>query len=564
MKKILTAIVFLILTVGCASVCAEDADRPKEPVFSVPGGFYDEPLTLELISPDGAEIRYTLDSTPPATMDSAFLYERPIPIANRDAEENTISAIRDITLNWYMPQQEPVQKATVVRAVCVGADGQVSDEVIQTYFIGRTESYYRTMDTISLVTDPANLFGDANGIFAIGNTYYEWKDSDDYEEYENPSDSRYPTNYNQRGREWERPACIQVFNQGKSVLDQHVGIRVKGNWTRANAQKSLNIYARKEYGKGKMKYDFFGGNCLDMNGSPITEFDRISLRSGGNDYQGVRFRDDLNQALMGQTNLGVQAKAVCILYINGEFWGMYSIQEKQDDHYLAAHYGVDKDNVTVIKCGKLEEGSEEILDEYRAFYDWALEADFSDPDDYAKLTETISTDELIDLFVGESYVGNYDFAILINNWIMWRVNEPDGTPYGDGKWHFLVYDTEYSLGLYDQLQTAYDFDYLNNMDIDASDLALPQLFFNLVMGSGDFCERFYDRYNELADTVYKYENVLPFIERMIEQQEKACLDTMTRFGITWNDYYGETWKIKDFFIQRREYALASLQSFCSD
>lgn len=560
MRTLPAILLTLLLILLCTTACGE----PAAPVFSQPGGFYDEQFFLEMTSPDGYEIRYTTDSTDPAAMSSALVYKAPVRVENTDAQPNTISAIRDITLEWFMPQQSPVPKCTVVRAVCVAPDGTAGAETMETYFIGRTETYYDKIDTISLVTDASNLFGSANGIFAIGYRFNDWKNSDQYEEYEHLSDSRYPTNYNQRGREWERPAVIQVFADGRNVFSQAIGIRVKGNFTRANAQKSLTFYARKEYGKGKMKYDFFDGKCLDMNGEPITEFDRVCIRSGGNDYAGVRFRDDLNQELMGKTNLAVQAKQPYLLYINGEFWGMYSMQEKEDKHYLAAHYGVDKDNVTVIKCGKLEDGTEEMLEQYRELYDRAVNTDLSDPDEYARLSEEMDLDGLIDLFVGESYVGNYDFAILINNWCIWRVNEPDGMPYGDGKWRFLVYDTEYSLGLYDQLTTAVDFDYLNNMDIDSTNLALPVLVFNLVMDNEEFRERFYERYIELADTVYKYENVLPIIERMMEQQQEACLDTMTRFGITWNDYYGEAGKIQEFFRRRREYALESLELFCSE
>ena len=562
MKKILIAECVFLLIAVLTAVPSLAADKPQAPVFSLPGGFYDSAVELELTSPDGFEIRYTTDATPPAAMATAYTYAGPVTVRNTDRQENTISAIRDITLEWYMPPQEPVPKATVVRAVCVSPDGQFSDEVLQTYFIGRTEVYYQKMNTISLITDPSDLFGSANGIFAIGNAFTEWAESDAYEEYEHLSDPRYPTNYNQRGRAWERPAYMQVFENGSSVLEQNIGIRVKGNFTRANAQKSLTLYARKEYGKGKMKYDFFGGRCLDMNGMPITEYDRVCLRSGGNDYAGVRFRDDLNQELMGQTRPGVQAKAPYILYINGEFWGMYSMQEKQDRHYLASHYGVDKNNVTIVKCGKLEEGSEDLFSSFRDFCVWAAEADFSDPEALARAEATVDLDGLIDLFVGQSYVCNYDFAILINNWIVWRVNEPDGSPFGDGKWRFLVYDTEYSLGLYDQLATAYDYDYLNNMNIDGEDPWLPPLFFSLVMGSGELCERFRARYTELADTVYLYENVTPIIDRTVEQQQEACLDTMKRFGITWNDYYGEAYRIREFFRLRREYALESLESFC--
>ena len=560
-KTILLLLVLALLLALPVFVCGE----PAAPVFSVPGGFYDEAFALEMTSPDGYEIRYTMDANDPAQITDPYIYMIPVAIKNTDAQPNTISAIREITLEWYMPPQEPVPKCTVVRAVCVAPDGTVSPETMETYFIGRTEPYYDSIDTISLVTEGSNLFGSANGIFAIGYRIEDWMKSDAFEEYDSLSDPRYPTNYNQRGREWERPATIQVFSDGRNVFSQDIGIRVKGNFTRANAQKSLTFYARKEYGKGKMKYDFFDGKCLDMNGEPITEFDRVCIRSGGNDYAGVRFRDDLNQELMGQTRLGVQTKRPYLLYINGEFWGMYSMQEKEDKHYVAAHYGVDKDNVTIIKCGKLEDGTEEMLEEYRELYNWAIEeADFSDPEDFARMEEAMDLDGLIDLFVGESYVCNYDFGMIINNWTLWRVNEPDGSPYGDGKWRFLVYDTEYSLGLYDQIPTQYDCDYLNQMDIDSTDLALPVLLFDLVMDNADFCERFYDRYNELADTVYSAENVLPIIDRMVAEQSEACLDTMKRFNITWNDYVGETAKIINFFNERREYALESLESFCAE
>jgi len=559
-----TYIIMLLILCAALMLCASAENTPSAPVFSLPGGFYDEAVSLEMTSPDGYEIRYTTDATDPARMKSAFTYRLPVTIENTDAQPNGISAKRDITLEWYMAPMYNVPKCTVVRAVCIAPDGTASAETAATYFIGRTEEYYSQMGTISLITEGVNLFGSVEGIFAIGQGYETWKNSDEYTQYTSPSDPRYPTNYNRRGRDWERPATIQVFKNGQQVLNQAIGIRVSGNYSRGNAQKSLTFYARKEYGKGKMKCDFFDGRCLDINGEPITEFDRVTIRNGGNDYAGVRFRDDLNQELMGQTNLSVQAKQPYIVYINGEFWGMYTMQEKEDKHYVASHFGVDKDNVTIIKCGKLEDGSEDVMEEYREFYEWALEADFSEPENYARFADTIDIDGFIDLFAGESYVSNYDFAVIVNNWSIWRVNEPDGSAYGDGKWRFMVYDTEYSLGLYDQLQTAYDYDYLNEMDIYNEELALPVLLFNIVMDNGEFRGRFYSRYVELMDTVYAYENVVPIIDRLVDTQQKACLDTMRRFSVTWNDYYGEVGKIKEFFTCRREYALESLESFCSD
>lgn len=561
---VMAAVLFLPCSGTGAFAEEETATKPSAPVFSVPGGFYDDPITLSMTSPEGNSIFYTLDCNDPAKTDYSFEYSFPFEIANTDHYVNGISSKREVTLEeWYYPPYEPVPKATVVRAVCIDEAGNVSDETVQTYFIHRTEDYYSTMNTISLVTEGSNLFGAVNGIYVVGEHFEEWRNSDDYEEYDNIADPRYPTNYNQRGREWERPCRIQVFSGGESVLEQNVGMRVSGNYSRCGAQKSVTLYARKEYGKGKMDYNFFGGKCVDMNGEPIEKYDRVTLRNGGNDYAGVRFRDDLNQELMSGLNLSVQTKTPYILYINGEFWGMYSMQEKLDDHYLASHYGVDEDNVTIIKKGKLDKGSEEIMQEYCDFYEWALEADFSDEENYRRFEETVDIDGLIDLFVAESYICNWDFAPNVNNWMMWRVNEPDGTPYGDGKWRFMVYDTEYSLGLYGQFETGYYYDYLGNMDVDNTDLALPVLVFYLSLCSEDFTSRFSERYRELVDTVFAKERVLPMIDRYVEQQREAYEDTQKRFSI-WGDYRNEVFVIKTFFEERAPYAIEQMEAFCGE
>ena len=551
-------------TVFSAAAETEAAERPSAPVFSVQGGFYDAPVYLEMTGPGDCAIFYTLDCTSPANTDYSYGYSEPVEIRNTDQAQNTVSARKDITLeSWYFPPSYPVPKATVVRAVCIDQNGRVSDETVQTYFIGRTESYYTMMNTISLVTDGSNLFGAVNGIYTVGEYFERWRESDEYEEYDNIADPRYPANYNQRGREWERPCRIQVFSGGVPVLEQDVGMRISGNYSRCSAQKSITFYARREYGKGKMSCDLFSGKCLDMNGEVIRKFDRVTLRNGGNDYAYARLRDDLNQELMSELNLSVQAKAPYILYINGEFWGLYSMQEKLDEHYLAAHYGVDQDNVTIIKKGKLDEGSEEIAEEYRDFYEWALEADFSVEEDYRRFTETIDIDSLIDLFAAESYVCNWDFAPNINNWMMWRVNEPDGTKYGDGKWRFMVYDTEYSLGLYGSSETQYYYDYLANMDTENTDLSLPVLVFYLTLLSEDFNARFTDRYRELTETVFAPEHVLPIIDRLVSEQGEAFADTAERFGIR-TDYLDEVYNIREFFEQRGPVALEQLEAFCEE
>ena len=106
-------------------------------------------------------------------------------------------------------------------------------------------------------------------------------------------------NYNQKGEAWERPANIEIFDGGKSVVSQDVGIRTKGAASRAWPQKSFNIFARMDYGKAEVEYDLFEGKSTkEKNNKVIDTFDGFTIRNGGNDNMAGFFRDSVNQSLV--------------------------------------------------------------------------------------------------------------------------------------------------------------------------------------------------------------------------------------------------------------------------
>ncbi|MBO2516831.1 MAG: hypothetical protein CW338_06065 [Clostridiales bacterium] len=374
-------------------------------------------------------------------------------------------------------------------------------------------------------------------------------------------DPRNPCNYNQRGREWERPCNIQVFRNGRKEFQQNVGMRISGNYSRCNPQKSITFYARRDYSKPKMKYDFFGGNCRNMNGEIIEKYDKVTLRNGGNDAGGVRYRDDLVAYLMSGLNVSTMCKADYILFINGEFWGYYSLQEKLGDEYVESHYGIEASNVTCIKNGQCD-GNAQVCDEYLMFYDWAMQSDLSDPENYSVFSDTIDTDSFIDYMIMESYISNWDFGANINNWMMWRATVPVNDGYGDGRWRFMVYDTEFSCGLYGSESTSYMLDFFSDMDTDPSRYAPPALL-KKVMENDVFRSAFYNRYVELMSNLLLPENVLPLIDAYEEKLYDAFNDTMSRFS-QWGDIRSDSENVRTFFRKRPAYALMYLNRFCGN
>ena len=144
------------------------------------------------------------------------------------------------------------------------------------------------------------------------------------------------------------------------VINQNVGIRIKGAFSRCLAQKSFNVYTRSDYGLTEFDYDFFSGKAVKAkNGKAIKKFDGVVLRNGGNDNTGAFFRDSINQSLVADRGFAHQAVSECILFIDGEFWGIYQMMEKINKSFLSDHYGVKKSDIAMIENGALEEGTDQ-------------------------------------------------------------------------------------------------------------------------------------------------------------------------------------------------------------
>ena len=533
------------------------------PVFSAEGGFYDKSFTLTISEESGCELYYTLDGSDPRTSDTAELFPSGgISIYNNTDRPNVYSAIRDIALGGYQPPKDPVDKGIIVRAVAKTPDGEYGKVVTNSYFVGKTASYYSKMKVVSLVTDSDYLFHEDTGVYMIGSKYYDWLRSEDYVAYD-AGDVLNPTNYNTKGKETEFPASVQVFDKGQAVFSGDVGARLAGNWSRGHAQKSIRLYARKEYGDGKMRYAFFD-ELTDVNGNLIEKFDAVTLRNGGNDFQNLHFRDALIQDLVKDLSVDTMAAEPCILFIDGEFWGFYMIREKVDADYIEGHYGIDSKEVAVIKNSELEDGEDSDLESYRDFCNWASSADMTVSDNYKQFCDTMDVQSFIDYMAVETYINNHDWAKggVSNNWEVWKSKtiNPD-IPRADGKWRFVFYDVEFAAGLYGSEGTMSSYDSLGRNYVDG-DFSLPSILKNLC-NNDEFRQAFYDRYMYIIENTFAYD----VVNKKINEYEKAYNNvtkaTYVRFGIDWaaHNYENEITNLKAYFRSRPSFAKRYLNEY---
>lgn len=552
---------YLTPTPGSANIKSDDLVYVSEPVFSVEGGFYDNSFDLELTA-ENCEIIYTLDGSDPRTSNTAKSYNESISVYNNTSEPNVWSAIKDVTLYDYYGPFSSVEKGIVVRAVAKDSEGNYSRVISNSYFISKGASYYKNMKVISITTDGDYFFDQDNGIYVVGTQYYNWRNSPDFDWRMDPGDSNNPTNYNSHGKEWEVPAAIQIFENGSAAYSANVGVRINGNWSRAQAQKSLRFYARSEYGTSKLDYEFIP-DLTDVNGKKIDSFDKILLHNGGNDFGNLYMRDVLVEELCDDRDVDRGGYEPCVAFFNGEFWGFYNIRERTDEHFFQSHYNVDKANVTYIKNWEVE-GLQELGDEFNELCKWAATADMKDEANYSIVANSIELGSFMDMIAIETYVNNNDFAGSgLNNYQLWRTNTvEEGNPYGDGRWRFMLNDLDMCCNLYMSEKTAPNYDLLNNMYTKAEAYNFISMFYNLLNNDG-FRSEFEARYREIMNNNFNTERVIAAADAYASRCRDAINATNNRFGIMWNDYNGGLDMFKSYFRERPSYAETYLERLLS-
>lgn len=472
-------------------------------IFSKQSGFYNEEFYLKIYAPS-EEIYYTLDGSEP-TKDSCK-YEKPLFIYDASQNENTNSMRTDFSSLFFKSNTEYVvpnhlvDKCTILKVAYYDKNGQRSKVEERVYFVKYEERIgYNDVNIISITAEPEDLFSSDKGIYVLGDSFEEYKETtEDYEELQEYS---WGANYKHSGREWERDARIQVFNtEKKLVLSQAVGLRIQGGVSRSFYPKSLNLYARDEYGSNQMRYDFFGTGFYPQ---------RVTLSSGGNDYYS-KMRDRIGAELTENYNICTMNYIPYVLFLNGEYWGFYYLTEKYDEHYIEHYYNIDKNNVVMIKQRGLEVGTPEDFEFYDEMVEFVGSADMTIDENYKEACGMIDIESFIDYYAAEIYMArNADWPSA--NFALWRSSKVSQKPYEDGKWRWMLFDVNTS---------ALHSDLVKH-DTLAYVMEECELFANLSRNQ-EFRKMFAEKLREMRDVVFP----LGRVENKLAEYELLMSDPM--------------------------------------
>lgn len=542
-------------TAGQSNTTAEilPAVTLKDPVFSVQSGFYEETFQLAITAQENEIIYYTLDGSDP-TPDSSR-YQTDINIDDASQQENIYATRTDLSpTRDYVPPFK-VDKATIVRAISYNAqENTVSQIVTNVYFVGYEQrKEYENIPIISIVSDPDNLFDRETGIYGNGENLERYKADGGLKDGEvldsfidNTGKEHYlyeASNAFNNGKEWEREAVITYFdNEHEHIFSQNVGIRTAGLSSRGVPQKSFNIYGREIYDENVVfPYEFFPG----------MKYSTIKLRNGGSNNTSIMITDAFLEELVVNRDVSTQGSTPCIVFLNGEYWGIYNIRERYKEEYLSNHYGVNENNVWLIDAGTARIGDNEAQEAYQYMIDVLSECDIFYDDVYEMVCGIIDVQSLIDYCSINLYVDNRDINFGQNT-ALWRTVEADGSKLGDCRWRWLLFDLDVSLHLDS-----------NSLPINwmSENELLNEPVIKSMMASEEFRKQFCLTFMDIANTIYSYDIVHEKLTEWKDIYQTQIVKTHQRFlnqDFASQDFESYVEEMDTFFRQRFPFAMESL------
>jgi hypothetical protein len=505
--------------------------------FSHDAGFYESDIMLVLEPSDTTgQIYYTINGNDPQPGSSfTFLYEGPISINEIQQTACNYAYIPTTPdSNYYYftwtPPASPVEKYAVIRSRIFAGDQPLCNPQTNSYFVGEDILSRFTLPVLSIIMDSISLFDWDTGIYVPG-------------KYHIPGILK-SGNYWKRGDAWERLGTIEYFRQdGELQFDKKLGIRVYGNITRTAPNKSLQLIAREEYdGEDEMNFPFFEAYSL-------TDYHKVILRSSFAGHRQTIVRDEIMQEIALNLNIYHQEWQPVIVYLNGEYWGLQFLREKQDDHYIEQHFEIDNDSVDIISSyGIVENGD---ITEHQNLLNFVETHDLSIDENYQIIQEMIDMPAYIDYYITEIFVANRDWPG--NNYTKWRQQ-------GDNhKWRWFLYDLDNGGVLL----------YLNNMGratgeiLDEINPEWSTKMFKKITENETFRQQFLTRFEELLNTEFCPSKTKAIVNKWEEIIKYEAENTILRWNLlnSFDEWKERMEELRFFFDARPGIVKAHLEDY---
>lgn len=204
-------------------------------------------------------------------------------------------------------------------------------------------------------------------------------------------------------------------------------------------------------------------------------------------------------------------------------------------------------------------GEEEDYQLYDSVLKFAENNDLSVSENYEKIETMIDIESYIDYFCFQIYVANSDS--VTNNFSLWRSKTVEDAGYCDGRWRWILYDTDDSAGMVHSGKiTKPEVNSFVEGYWDISPMQDP--LFSSLFQNQEFRAQFAETFVEMAEENFAPERVNRMIDQLYEEYAEGSIASHQRFvdgDYTEQRYQTEVDVVRDFFNRRPEYILGYLK-----
>lgn len=340
----------------------------------------------------------------------------------------------------------------------------------------------------------------------------------------------------------ERAAYAELYEDGSS-FSIPCSMACFGGNTRSHRKKSYALRFNDQWGEQYLEYPLF-----DKRDNSI--YESLVLRTGSNDWDVAYMRDILMSELIdGTTNVDVQAYKTVVLYINGQYWGLYNIREKINTAFFSEHYNIPKDDMNILRIDyDVTAGS---YSAYNRIREYANTHSMANEEYYNELCKMIDIDNFIDYWICQSFITNNDIV----NCRFWN------SPYfNDGKFRWIMYDVD--LGWYN-IYTDYYLGYMVSGEGIGRGTSFENDILRSVFNSPLFRQRWLERMSVLMKNVWNADHVIETINNIHDAIYTEMPRNQERWGLTMEEWEENVEYLREFARKRENYFLRTTQNYFS-
>ncbi|MFK8037560.1 MAG: CotH kinase family protein [Crocinitomicaceae bacterium] len=460
---------------------------PK-PTFNIPSGFYNGPQNVTLTSANpNVLIRYTLNGNEPTA--TSTLYAGPI----------------------------VVNATTVVRAKAFPVNSGTAASFIETntYFINETH----TVPVLSICGNEIQQFLDDNIAGAFTDNF---------------------------------KGAFEMFETNKLLVAEGEGDYNKhGNDSWAYNQRGFDFIMRDQYG-----HDYAIQHKIFQN-KKRKKYKRVIVKAAANDNVsfepgGAHIRDAYVHTLsqLGKLRMDERTSRFCILYVNGQYWGVYDIREKVDDVDFTEYY-YDQKDIDFIKTWGNTWAEYGDLNHWTALFNYINSNSMSVQANYDYVDSLYNVGSLIDYVVMNSYT-------VCSDWLNWNTAWWHGhNPNGDKKkFRYALWDMDATFGHYINYtgvpSTSANADPCNPETL-LTPFSDPQghiTILNKLMDNPVFKQAYISRYIDLSNTIFSCDRMITVLDSMASVIRPEMGRQVTKWGGSLAQWEANLATLKTFINDR--------------